>query len=339
MISKTLASQLRLAVVSAAVFAVSSTSGIASAASMFVFGDSLSDTGNNRAVIASQVTGAGGTYTPTPATAITSNFYIPSIPYASGTYSNGSVWSDYFAARINAPGAALGSLEGGTNFAFGGARVGPEGAGFPFSLRDQVNQYLGATRGVADANALYVVAGGGNNARDAVDAAFAAFTSGIDPSAGIGAAATAYAADVGAMVTQLRTAGATHIVVWNTPNLGATPAAISSGAAAVGLSRSVSGAFNQALGVALAGSSVSIFDVFGVSTRIPSSSGITDFTNACVTGVCTDAGTYAFWDAIHPTTAAHRVISDLLYGQIPVPGVALLFGIGLLAMGAVRRRV
>ena len=52
--------------------------------SLCVFGDSLSDSGNNRIVLG--VSGAGQT--------ITSNACIPSLPYPSGTYRNGSVWGN-----------------------------------------------------------------------------------------------------------------------------------------------------------------------------------------------------------------------------------------------------
>ena len=50
--------------------------------SLVVFGDSLSDGGNNSAVI-----GANGGQT------IEGNTYVPTQPYGSGVYSNGPVWA------------------------------------------------------------------------------------------------------------------------------------------------------------------------------------------------------------------------------------------------------
>src|ERR1700716_2649885 len=72
--------------------------------SLVVFGDSLSDNGNNA---------AAGLFD--PAQTITGNSYVPSNTYASGVYSNGPVWASDFAAAIGVP--LLPSLAGGTDFA------------------------------------------------------------------------------------------------------------------------------------------------------------------------------------------------------------------------------
>ena len=103
--------------------------------SLVVFGDSLSDSGNNAIVIDTQIappgTPPGTLRTPTP---IVSPSFIPSLPYASNRYSNGPVWVEQFAAKLGL--SALPSVLGGTNYAFGGARTGPAGSSFPFSLTD-----------------------------------------------------------------------------------------------------------------------------------------------------------------------------------------------------------
>ena len=76
-----------------------------------MFGDSLSDSGNNAAafgVAAGQL--------------ISGNAYIPQLPYASGTYSNGPVWATQFAGMLGR--SAIPSVIpelGGTDYAFGGA--------------------------------------------------------------------------------------------------------------------------------------------------------------------------------------------------------------------------
>src|SRR5215217_7964679 len=57
--------------------------------SLVVFGDSLSDSGNNALVIGSN---AGQT--------ISGNTYVPSQPYGSGVYSNGPVWASNAAAAL-----------------------------------------------------------------------------------------------------------------------------------------------------------------------------------------------------------------------------------------------
>jgi hypothetical protein len=75
---------------------------------------------------------------------------------------------------------------------------------FPPTLETLAAAFLGLTGGVARSDALYVVAGGGNNARDALDA----IGVGADPGATIGNAATTYAKDIGTIVGELLGAGA-----------------------------------------------------------------------------------------------------------------------------------
>src|SRR6266536_3488274 len=73
---------------------------------VLVFGDSLSDTGNVLAVTEPVLAEA-----------------IPiSPPYFQGRFSNGPVWVDILAERLDLPLRPF--LQGGTNFAFGGAQIG-----------------------------------------------------------------------------------------------------------------------------------------------------------------------------------------------------------------------
>jgi phospholipase/lecithinase/hemolysin len=68
------------------------------------------------------------------------------------------------------------------------------------------------------------------------------------------------------------------------------------------------------------------------------------FTNVTAPGLDLTAGTvspgHLFWDPIHPTTAAHRLIADAAVAElVPEPSIVLLFASGLAAMGVrVRRR-
>jgi len=87
---------------------------------LYIFGNSLSDSGNNAIVPAPNTT-------PVP---ISGNDFIPTFPRASGFYTNGPVWAQELAAVLGL--SASPSLLGGTNFAFGGARTGPLNPGqFP----------------------------------------------------------------------------------------------------------------------------------------------------------------------------------------------------------------
>lgn len=95
---------------------------------VFVFGDSLSDTGNGCTVLAI----AG---------------------YKPGRCSNGDVWSERFAESLGHEAKA--SFQGGTNFAFGGDETTDlDTQIFAFSVRELFD---------ADPDALYVIWLGGNN--------------------------------------------------------------------------------------------------------------------------------------------------------------------------------
>jgi outer membrane lipase/esterase len=306
--------------------------------SLFVFGDSLSDSGNNY---------LAGAYDPSQV--IMGNTYIPSYTYAvggvpTGAYSNGPVWASYFASMIGVP--LLPSLAGGGNYAFGGATTGPvasppPGGPFPPSLLTQTQMFLGSHPGPggAPADALYVVAGGGNNAR----AGLTAMLGGADPVATAFATATAFAADVGTIVDELQAAGAQHIVVWNTPNLGLAPAVVAGGGAGAG--SFLASVMNQALAARLSiETDVTTFDLFGFGTLLatnPGAFGISNITTACGSVSGADCSQYAYWDGIHPTTAAHYAIAGAMYAAavpVPEPETYALLAFGLVAVALQARR-
>jgi outer membrane lipase/esterase len=288
--------------------------------SLVVFGDSLSDNGNNALVIGSN---AGQT--------ITGNTYVPSQPYGSGVYSNGPVWASGVASAIGV--TLQPSLAGGTDYAFGGATTGPAGNGFPYSLLTQANQYLSSH--TASATALYVIAGGGNDARAALGQIAAC--SGVCLGPTVATTATQYATNVGAIVDALQASGAKHIVVWNTPNLGLAPAVAAAGA--TGLGTFLAGSMNAALAARLAGEpGVTTFDIFGLGTSIalnPGAYGFTNVTDACGAIVAANCNTYAYWDGIHPTAAAHEVIAEAFaqVAGIPEPSTWVLMFLGFAGIG------
>ena len=317
--------------------AAAALAGLATAASagpfdgLYIFGDSLSDSGNNALVIGAD-----------PTQVITSNSYIPSRPYASQQYTNGNVWAYSFAAAIGLGGYAAPSLAGGGNFAFGGARTSIDGSfgGFPPSLKTQAAAYLSGTGNTASATALYVVAGGGNDARDALQAAA------MDPGnafAIIAAAAATYAADTGAIVDSLQAAGAQHIVVWDAPNIGIVPAVLAQGPGASFLGSLVGSTMSDALNARMAGEAgVTMFDIFGLGTAWaadPGAYGFANVTDACGAKFICDASTYAFWDGIHPTAAGHELISQaMLAAVVPEPETYALMAAGILFVAWRTRR-
>ncbi len=314
---------------------------------LVIFGDSLSDSGNNTVhpLIGSN-----------PAQVISGNGYIPAQTYASGTYTNGQVWATQFATMLGL--SAAPSLLGGTNYAYGGAVTGidqilhPSFPQFPLpSLKTQANTFLATPGSVDFSTALFVVAGGGNNAR----ATFASLV--YQPDFGVigttmAAAATTYANNVGVIVDQLQAAGAQNIIVWNTPNIGLAPAIVSSvpvtvsGLTGSQLGSMVSGSNNGALTTRLDGEAgVQIFDLFGLFAQA-AANGFTNTTDACGastnSAVCpANIANALFWDGIHPTTAAHKLIAQQMFAlaaPVPEPSTYAMLFVGLLVITGVVRR-
>ena len=294
---------------------------------LVIFGDSLSDRGNVALAIGAD------------ATQVITNTHIPDRPYASGQFSNGDVWARSFASALGFASATVPSLLGGSDYAFGGARMAVDGAGLPPSLSAQASLYLGA-HAVAPGDALYIVEGGGNDARDALVAAAAA----ANPFAAIAAAASAYALATGVIVDRLQAAGAQHIVVWDVPDLGTAPAVAAQGAGASFLGTQVALAMNSALSARLFGETgVSIFDLFGLEDDMvarPTAYGLLNVTDACGGVVGCNPSTYLFWDGIHPTSAGHAVLAQAMLAvvAVPEPATGALVVAGLVLMRLRLRR-
>jgi len=312
---------------------VSPSSAYAGYSNVFIFGDSLSDSGNNAVVLAPSVT-------PVP---ISGNSFIPTFPYASGHYTNGSVWAQTFASGLGL--SANPSLApGGTDYAFGGARTGPLTPNpfpgglfdpFPPSLETQAAFFLFQHANVAPSSALYVVAGGGNNARDAL-IAIAGCTTVACVNAIIQSTAGAFARDIGAIDAELELAGAKKIVVWDVPDIGDAPAVRAAGAAALGTL--VAASMNAALQAAIASDlDVQLFDLFGLVDHIvtdPGAFGLTNVTDACAQFTLCDPSKYLFWDGIHPTSAGHLIIGDAMLAQVPEAATLMLLGAGAAGLAA-----
>lgn len=283
---------------------------------LYVFGDSLSDTGNINVV-------SGG---------------VPLPPYATGRFSNGPVWVETLASNLGL--TAVNSLSGGTNYAFGGAPTGAPFISSSPSLTAQVGgMYLPSVGGVADPNALYVVWGGGNDVRTG------------DP-----AVLTNSVPNIVNIISALAAAGATNFLVPNLPNIGLTPEAQAGGPAVVAGATFLSVTFNGQLIAATAGlrSSLGVniidLDVYAfLNTTIANAGalGITNTTGRCYSGttgiggpgtVCANPNEYVFWDGIHPTAAAHALLGNYASSAIPVPAAAWLFVSGIAALGALRRK-
>lgn len=129
----------------AGALALSALGGAAEATTLYVFGDSLVDSGNAAIYTGGAVAN-------------------PAEGYWQGRFSNGPTWADVAQARLG--GTLVPALAGGTNYAFGGARaIGPDHGGWPVpGLLDQVGAYaFGAGAGGADPDGVYVLNFGAND--------------------------------------------------------------------------------------------------------------------------------------------------------------------------------
>lgn len=282
-------------------------------AQLVVFGDSLSDPGNAFALL-------GGTNTP-PDYSV-DPLLIPDRPYARGGhhFSNGDTWVEQLARSwrlaANANPAFRASAPNALNFAIGGARAGVGGGG---NLQVQVGAFLQRSGGVAPADALYVIAIGANDVRAGL----------ADPANAVTIVETA-AQGVATHIAILYAAGARNFLVWNSPDLGLTPALLALGQidpTAPGGASLLSHTFNSYLAYelgkldqgsgALPGIVITRFDAFGKVHEIVAQAqalGLSNVTAACITPAtapfhCQEADQYLFWDGIHPTRAGHGIIA------------------------------
>ena len=283
---------------------------------LVIVGDSLSDSGNNAIAMGST---ASPPFNVTLRSDITSNAFIPTYPYATSyQYTNGNVWAYQFATMLGLPSAVAGPVLGGSpgaNYASAGAATGPlSNSQFVPSLLTQTATFVASLGGAgAPAGALYVVAGGGNNARTAMTA----IAGGADPTATILATAGQFAADIGSIVDTLQANGAENIVVWDAPNLGLSPALIASGSSAASLATTLTQYMNSALAARLAGeTNVRTFDFFGLITAVnanPGAYGLTNVSDAGGAIAGADLSQFLSWDGIHPTTAGHSILAQSMY--------------------------
>jgi len=280
--------------------------------SIVVFGDSLSDDGNDAILSAAKNT--INAQVPGPASNYTASRFTDGMDTVPAARGYAGVWLEQLAASLPGRPEPPNSLSGGTNYAYGfattdvGTTVFTYGPGNSLSftvenMGQQVSDYL-ATNPVITNKTLFIVWGGANDL-------FAATTP---------AQITAAAMRDIALVQRLINAGATDIMVPNLPPLGLTPRFNGSAATSVPATQAAQG-FNQALAAGLAalpaanpGKTLHIFplDTYTLFNAIIGPPLLSRFTNVTASAQGNSAvnpDTYLFWDDLHPTVAGHNLIA------------------------------
>ena len=307
--------------VGAALALSASTAGAVSFNGVYIFGDSLSDSGFYRPGLAALV-GA-------PTAAAIGKF----------TTNPGPVWSELIAQYYG--GNAAPSNAGGGIYAQGGmqvtgnapaSRLGPGGTQRPMAT--QITEYLTANGGVANPNALYGVWFGANDFFTQVDGVLAGA---ITPTQ-VGANVPGIAGAEIAQIARLQAAGARYIMAFNLPDLGATLAF--AGSPLAPLASGFSAGYNTSLFTGLRAANVKVIpvDVASLIVELRANAAAYGFTNTTGTAcnlaltqgsslfcsqaalVSANAGqTYFFADSVHPTTGAHAVFADFAKSLIDGP--------------------
>jgi len=314
---------------------------------LYVFGDSLSDVGNDYAITGGAV--------PTAA------YYTNGTTV--GRFTDGLNYADVLAAGLGL--SLTPSVLGGNDYAFGGARVNSSQAGLPPTAQS-FNQQITAfdsTHALADPNALYVLWIGANDMSDAItQAALAAQANNpAAAAAAVSSAITATLQGVGGAIQNLASLGATHFLIPNLPDLSLTPQVSSLLSPQLsGLAQNVSQSYDAALAATLSQAPFTSLDihqlnVYALQTAIsnnPGAYGFTNTTSSCYTGevdgsqlaggpvpsVCGSPSTYVYWDYEHPTATLHADLgAAALAAAVPEPAQWAMLACGLAAL-AWRRR-
>jgi outer membrane lipase/esterase len=274
-----------------------------------VFGDSLSDVGNIY-TMSSWVYPFTGTL-------------VPDAPYVGGRFTNGPVWVDYVGAVLGLD-ASTPSLQGGTNYAYGGANTDSRNQ----KLEDILGVFSflghkGVSTQVVDyatehpnpsGDALHVVWAGGN---DFIDGRTDAWQSALNTAINI------------AILHEYT--NARHFLVPNLPPLGLVPRYV--GTASSQPLTDLAATYNTHLETMLDFLEgfwpdmdvyrVDVFDTYHALVDNPALFGLTNVTDPAYDEgagtIVPDPDAYLFWDDLHPSARGHQLLAIAAATALP-PG-------------------
>ncbi len=247
---------------------------------LYVFGDSLSDTGTI-------YNATGGAYPPSP-------------PYFQGRYSNGPVWVEHLASKLAV------TLDRTHNFAAGGATSGANGSyGVP-GLLSQVKSFTTA-HSQADPQALYVIWAGANDYLQGATSPTIVVKNlmqAIESLSKVGAQniLVGNLPDLGQLPSTRNTSNSSPLsAVTQAHNLS--------------LAQSLKG-----VGAKVKIISLDANTLYQEAETNPDKFGFTNVTTGCLSAPdrCRQPDTFLFWDGIHPTTAAHRALGEIAFSALQV---------------------
>jgi phospholipase/lecithinase/hemolysin len=299
--------------------------------SLYVFGDSLTDSGN-------AFLGTGGAQA------------SPANGYFFGRFSNGPNFADDISlALLGTP--TVPALAGGLNFSVGGADAQFKPGAVSPSFLEQIGLYGSLVGAPIPSNALVLITFGGNDVRDTI------FTGGPISFA---AAGNDFATGLG----QLYGLGARNFVIVDTPDIGLLPVSIATAGAIPGRlgeltdrSEEINALLASSAGAldALPGTQVSFFDLFGFEHNLlanPAAFGLPASLNTTTPCQIVGGGSpqlancanSLYFDAIHPTAQVHAVIAGAVLTQlrstaaVPEPATWLAMLLGFAVIGIALRR-
>ncbi len=288
-----------------------------------VFGDSLSDTGNNYQLFEAKYS------LPVP------GFYLPYEDYTAGEFTDGPdtvphslnyfhVWVEQLAQALPGQPPVIASLDHGTNYAYGSATTGngtttlsvtgpPSNTVYSVQIENigqQITDYLASPHAKIDSSTLFIVWGGGEDllhATSTKDVTNAAIQQVLN-------------------LQRLIQAGATQFLVLNLPPLGLVPEFNTSLATSLPATAAAV-LFNSylATGIAvlkdvyplrhLTFYQLDVFHLMISAVAWPASYGLTNVKDPAE-GLPVDPDKYLFWDNVHPTTRGHNILATAAYNLL-----------------------